>query len=44
MGVDETPLASQDSYELRYEQLIVPLVKVVQFQQQEVDTLKSKLQ
>ena len=35
---------SGNSYGLRYEELIAPLVKVVQNQQKEIDTLKSKLQ
>lgn len=34
---------SGNSYGLRYEELIAPLVKVVQFQQQEIDTLKTQL-
>lgn len=42
-GVNETPIEGEYSYGLRYEELIAPLVKVVQFQQQEIDTLKTQL-
>ena len=42
-GVNDTPIEGEYSYGLRYEELIAPLVKVVQFQQQEIDTLKTQL-
>lgn len=43
-GVNETPIEGEYSYGLRYEELIAPLVKVVQLQQQEIDTLKIQLE
>ena len=42
-GVNDIPIEGEYSYGLRYEELIAPLVKVVQFQQQEIDTLKTQL-
>lgn len=43
-GVNDIPIEGEYSYGLRYEELIAPLVKVVQFQQQEIDTLKTQLE
>lgn len=40
---EATPIPNTYSYGLRYEELIAPLVKVVQLQQQEIDTLKTQL-
>lgn len=42
-GVNDIPIEGEYSYGLRYEELIAPLVKVVQLQQQEIDTLKTQL-
>ena len=42
-GVNETPIEGEYSYGLRYEELIAPLVKVVQQQQHEIDILKTQL-
>lgn len=42
-GVNDIPIEGEYSYGLRYEELIAPLVKVVQQQQQEIDTLKIQL-
>ena len=42
-GVNDIPIEGEYSYGLRYEELIAPLVKVVQQQQQEIDTLKTQL-
>lgn len=41
---DTTPIPNTYSYGLRYEELIAPLVKVVQQQQHEIDTLKTQLE
>lgn len=35
---------SGNSYGLRYEELIAPLVKMVQYQQKEIETMKSQLE
>lgn len=42
-GVNDTPIEGEYSYGLRYEELIAPLVKVVQQQQHEIDILKTQL-
>ena len=42
-GVDDEPIEGEYGYGLRYEELIAPLVKVVQQQQQEIEKLKEKL-
>lgn len=42
-GVNDIPIEGEYSYGLRYEELIAPLVKVVQQQQHEIDILKTQL-
>lgn len=41
--LEDIDVPGEYEYGLRYEELIAPLVKVVQFQQQEIDTLKTQL-
>lgn len=42
--LEDIEMPGQYEYGLRYEELIAPLVKVVQLQQQEIDSLKIQLE
>ena len=42
-GVDEIILKDQYSYGLRYEELLAPLVKLVQYQQKQIEEIGRKL-
>lgn len=43
-GVNEQVIENEYSYGLRYEELIAPLVKMVQYQQKEIESMKSQLE